>query len=397
MFGNDMSGRLIPISDVDQVYGEWQHKAFVPDPLPGQLPPISSTTHLRIADARAALAALDSTAAQLPNPRLFRTPTLRREAQSTSALEGTYAPLGEVLTADEETPDTNIREILNYVRVADHAFNWVQDGRPLSVPLLCEVQEQLVRGTPLEGSQSGDVRTVQVVIGRRPDAARQLAPVIAARFVPPPPGSDLRAQLVDLLDWMNDDHTQVLDPVAASGMAHYQFETLHPFHDGNGRIGRLLIPLHLHLSGTLVEPTLTVSPWFEARRTEYYDHLLSVSTRSDWDGWLAFYAEGLAASATDTRTQMLNLVAVQRELHELVRSSNLRAHTASHLVDYAVANTSFKVRDVERDLSISYGRANKLVEQLVGLEILQPVGAGRSYGRRFYAPRVLRVLAGASE
>jgi Fic family protein len=194
---------------------------------------------------------------------------------------------------------------------------------------------------------------------------------------------------------MNDDHTSVLDPVAASGMAHYQFETLHPFHDGNGRIGRLLIPLHLHISGTLVEPTLTVSPWFEARRSEYYDRLLAVSARSDWDGWLAFYAEGLAASASDTRNQMLGLVSVQRELHDQVRASSLRANTASHLVDYAVANPSFNVRDVERDLGISYGRANKLVEQLVTLGVLSPVGADRTYGRRFYAPRVLRVLAGA--
>lgn len=391
-FEESASGVLVPITGTDPLHGEWEHSAFVPDPLPMVMPNLSSITYLSIANARAALAALDSTAAQLENPTSLRRPTLRREAQSTSALEGTYAPLSDVLTADEQNPgDVNLKEILNYVSMADHAYASVQEGRPLTVGGLCELQAILVKGTPHEGMQSGQLRSIQVVIGQRANVSRDLAPVNASRFVPHPPGDELRARLTELLAWLNVDHTGALDPVAASGMAHYQFETLHPFHDGNGRIGRLLMTVQLMLTQVLREPTLTVSPWFEARRNEYYDRLLAVSTESDWDGWLRFYAQGLEQSAVDTRVRMLQLVQIRQEFHDVVRASALRAATAFALVDYAVAHPSFTVRGVQRDLNISYGRANGLVDQLVDLEILRALPV-RSNVRRFTAPRILEVL-----
>ncbi len=151
---------------------------------------------------------------------------------------------------------------------------------------------------------------------------------------------------------MARDHTGTIDPVVASALSHYQFETLHPFHDGNGRIGRLLIVLQLYAHGTLSEPTLTVSPWFEARRLEYYDRLLAVSCVGEWDQWVSFFAQGLEESAQTTRGQMLQLVEVQSTLKELIRASSLRADSAHALVDYAVANPSFTVRQVERDLAL---------------------------------------------
>ena len=176
-------------------------------------------------------------------------------------------------------------------------------------------------------------------------------------------------------------------------MSHYQLETLHPFRDGNGRIGRLMIVLYLQAVGVLSEPTLTVSPWFEARRGEYYDRLLGVSTRNDWDGFVRFFAEGLRPAADGTRAEMIALSGVQAELKERVRASTLRADSAHALVDLAVANPTFTVRKVEADLGISYGRANKLVGQLVELGILDVVDPN-AYKRRFFAPRVLEVLTG---
>lgn len=392
-FRGRASGVLVRISGTDPRFGVWEHAAFLPDPLPTEMPALASETYLSIANARAALAALDSTAAQLENATLLRRPTLRREAQSTSALEGTFAPLSDVLTADEQNPgDLNIKEILNYVAMADHAYDSVLEGRPLSVGMLCELQALLMQGTPQQGRDTGQLRSAQVVIGQREGVPRDMAPIYASRFVPAPPGEDLSARVHDLVDWMNVGHRGRLDPVAESGMAHYQFEALHPFHDGNGRIGRLLMTVQLLQTKLLGEPTLTVSPWFEARRGEYYDRLLAVSTESDWDGWLRFYADGLEASALDTRSQLENLVKVRRALNDIIRSSTLRAGTAFSLVDYAVAHPSFTVRDVERDLGVSYGRANRLVEQLVDLEVLQPLHVAATYARRFYAPRVLDVL-----
>lgn len=395
LFGPSSPGDLVPIMGTDPERGPWKHAAFVPHPLPGESPQLSAGTYLAVGNARAALAALDSTARQLPNPSLLRRPSLQAEAQSTSALEGTYAPLAEVFTADEERPESlDLREVLNYVWMADRAFAWSEEGRPLTVGLLGELQRILVERTRSENSSTGSVRDVQVVIGRRPEAAPRDLPVEAARFVPPPPGLDLRARLQDLLDWMGAPRLDAIDPVVAAALAHYQFEALHPFADGNGRIGRLLVVVHLLKLGVLSEPTLTVSPWFEARRTEYYDHLLAVSTRGDWDAFVRFFATGLEASATRTRDQMLALVAVQAGLKELVRQSKLRADTAHALVDYAVGHPSFTVRAVERDLGLSYGRANGLVSQLVTLGVLAPLGASDNYRRRFHAPEVMRVLVG---
>jgi Fic family protein len=391
MFQNDRPGAPVPVSGTDPVLGDWTHRAFVPNPLPDEMPPLESATYLAVANARAALAALDSTARQLPNPTLLRLPTLRREAQSTSALEGTYAPLTEVLTADEDDPATaELVEVLNYVRMANLGFSRIGSGQSLSLPLLSELQGILMRGTPLH-EVSGRVRGGQVVIGRRPDADPFGFPVHAARFVPAPPGYALETGVRDLIDWMRADHSSAIDPVVAAAMSHYQFETLHPFRDGNGRVGRFLIVLHLQSTGVLSEPTLTVSPWFEARRSDYYDRLLAVSTHADWDAFIRFFSQGLQSAADQTHHQMRALVAVQAELKDRVRSSNLRADSAHALVDLAVANPSFTVRKVESDLNLSYGRANKLVGQLVELGILRAVDPN-AYNRRFYAPRVLTVL-----
>src|SRR5665647_717638 len=186
VFGPDSPGHLVPITGTDPERGAWKHAAFIPLPLPELSPQLSAATYLAVGNARAALAALDSTARQLPNPSLLRRPSLQAEAQSTSALEGTYAPLAEVLTADEDRPASlDLREVLNYVWMADRAFAWVEEGRSLTVGLLGELQRILVQHTRSENSSTGSVRDVQVVIGRRSEAASTDLPVEAARCVPP--------------------------------------------------------------------------------------------------------------------------------------------------------------------------------------------------------------------
>lgn len=387
LFRNSPTGSLVRITGTDPRVGPWEHEAYVPDPLSATGPPLTSRTFNAVASARAALAGLDSSAAQLPNPGLLRRPALRREAQSTSALEGTFAPLEEVLAADEdELSGGNLGEVLNYVRAADHAFGWITDGRPLTLGLLTDLHGRLVRGTTADTDQAGRVRGIQVMIG-----SNRGGRVHDARFVPRPPGPELERQLRDLVGWSVDDHGGEIDPVVAAGMAHYQFETLHPFNDGNGRIGRLLVVLHLMATGTLREPTLTVSPWFEARRSEYYDHLLGVSSRGDWDGWIRFFADGLAASALDTQRSLVDLIRIQTALKVKVRAAGFRAQTATDLVDYALERPIFTVAQVERHLGVTYPRANKLVRQLVEADILRQHGDA-VYDRRFSAPDILGVL-----
>ncbi len=380
-------GALIAINGTDPRWGDWSHVAFVPEPLPDHSPRLSAAAFNAVANARAALAGLDASARQLPNPALLRQPTLRQEAQSTSALEGTYAPLEDVLgaDADDEPSDAAMREVLNYVLAASRAFQWLADGRPITVGLLQSIQRTLVSGTMADTEQAGHIRTKQVVIGSHRGARVQ-----DARFIPPPPGIDLEARVRDCVDWLATRHADI-DPLVAAGMAHYQFETLHPFNDGNGRIGRLLIVLHLQAMGVLSEPTLTVSPWFEARRSDYYDRLLGVSTTDDWDAWIKFFADGVAAAADTTGTQLIDLLRVQTALKARVRAAGLRAENAMRLVDYALAQPIFKVRQVERHLGVTYPRANALVGQLVAADVLRQRG-DNTYDRRFAAPDVLAVL-----
>lgn len=385
-------GKLVPISGSLPGGGAWDHWAFLPDPLGEVSPELSGRAYRYVGDARAALAALDATAQRLPNPRLFRSSTFRLEAQSTAALEGTYEPLARVLAADsDDVQDPSLREVLNYVIVAEVAFDNAEDGRGWSLSALEDLQAMLVRGTPSERDHSGQIRPVQVVIGRREGAPPGEIPFKAARYVPPPPGPDLEARLRDLMSWMQADHTGQIDPVVAAAMAHYEFEALHPFHDGNGRLGRLLIVLQLYASGVLIEPTLSVSTWFEARRSEYYDALLGVSTEGDWSTWIEFFARGLAESAEAARTRMLALAAVQAELKAQLQATPIRTANARLLIDFAVGQPTFTVAQAAKALGIGNAGAKKLIDSLVSHAILAPYDE-RVYARRFHAPRVLEVL-----
>lgn len=389
MFLDSPTGVLVPIDGHDPRFGAWEHVAFVPHPLPATTPQLTVTTFNAVANARAALAALDSSARRLPNPGLLRRPSLRREAQSTSALEGTYAPLPAVLAAaeGEEPDDAALREVLNYVWSAEYAFGWHAEGRPLTVGLLADLQGRLVRGTGADDRQAGRLRDIQVVIGAHPAIRVQ-----DARFVPRPPGPDLANQMRDLVDWIGADRPVRVDPVIAAGMVHYQFETLHPFMDGNGRIGRLLAVLQLMYSGVLTEPTLTISPWFEARRADYYDRLLAVSATGDWDSWIRFFADGLAASAAETEQQLMDLLGVQAELRMRVRSAGHRADTALRLVDFCLEQPIFTVRQAQRHLGVTYQATNAWVGKLVAAGVLRQYDASAAYDRPFTAPDVLAIL-----
>lgn len=385
-------GKLVPITGSLPDGTAWDHWAFLPAPLGDESPELSGRAYRHVGDARAALAALDSTAQRLPNPKLFRSSTLRLEAQSTAALEGTYEPLARVLAADsEDVQDPSLREVLNYLVVAETAFGWAEEGRGWSLSGLATLQAVLVRGTPSEREHSGQVRPVQVVIGRREGVPASEIPIKAARYVPPPPGADLEARLRDLVSWMQADHSDRIDPVVAAAMGHYEFEALHPFHDGNGRLGRMLIVLQLYASSVLTEPTLSVSTWFEARRSEYYNALLGVSTDGDWSTWIEFFALGLAESAEAARRRMLALAAVQAELKERLQSTPIRTGNARLLIDLAVGQPTFTVAQASRAIGIGNPGAKKLIDSLVAHGILAPYDE-RVYGRRFHAPRVLEVL-----
>ncbi len=389
-------GYIVDISGSDPAGGEWRSRAFVPKPLPNTSPTLSAETFNQISAARAALAALEGSAIHLPNRWVFRHATLRREAQSTSALEGTFAPIEDVLTASSDDPqDDAMSEVLRYVSMASHAFASVMSGRRLSMNLICELHGELLRESALE-NEAGRLRETQVMIGSHVPGTPLQVVLDNARFVPSPPGDQLQAGMDQLVAWMGSDLSQHIDPVVATSMLHYQFECLHPFVDGNGRLGRLLVVLYLLQGGLITEPTLFVSPWFEARRDKYFESLLRVSTHNDWDSYIRFFAQGIEESANNTAELMQALTEIQGELKDQLVAAGIRAESAQRLIDYAISNPTFTVAQAAESTGISYPRANKVIAQLVELEILNIVDT-TAYRRRFFAPKILKALSRSSK
>jgi Fic family protein len=377
-------GRLVRIVGPDPATGEVvEEQAFLPDPLPREIS-LSTVTWTAINAATAALARLDGAARLIPSPGLLRRPTLRREAQSTSALEGTYAPFADVLAADRDDPNitAELREVLNFEAVAEMAFAWPEE-RSLSIAMLGELQGTLVRGTAGELSDAGGLRDRIVVVGSHGSGFAQ------ARYIPPPPGDQLRAGMENLLEWMA--RPPEVPTVVQAAMVHYQFETLHPYSDGNGRIGRLLVIVQLLRGVVIREPLLVVSPWFEQRRSQYQDALLELSCTGDWNAWLAFFAAGVAASATESQEKVERLLVLRERLRSQVQSAGKRG-TAERLAADLVGMPYVTGSSVASLYGLSGQGAANAVRTLVELQVLRP--AFRSRGAQVYgAPAVIEALS----
>ncbi len=380
-------GGLVPIVAPDPATSEIVHGyAFLPEPLPREVR-LSTDTWTTVNAATAALARLDGAARLIPNANLLRRPALRREAQSTSALEGTYAPFAEVLAADRGDPanmSAAMREVLNFEEMAELAFSWPEDRR-LTVSMLGELQLTLVAGTSGELSDAGGIRDRIVVIGSR---GRKLAD---ARFVPPPPSDQLRAGVEELLEWI--ERPPNVPTVVQAALAHYQFETLHPYSDGNGRLGRLLVIVQLLRGALIREPLLVVSPWFEQRRERYQDALLELSCTGDWDAWIAFFAQGVAASAAESQRKVEALVALQSDLRSRVQTAGKRG-AAERVAADLVGRPFVTSPALSRQYNLSPQGSLNVIRTLVDLNILWPSSIRlESRAPTYLARAVLDVLS----
>ncbi len=376
-------GFVTPISGTDPVTGrEFSHFAYVPAALPVEIE-LKSATWNRVTSAEAALGRLDQVARQFPRPALLRQPSLRREAQSTSALEGTYAPIETVFASDptDGRQSMELREVFNYVAAAEHGFDWVTE-RPITASLIASLQRTLVTGTPGERYDAGKVRERQVFVGSRG------RPIEESRFVPPPPGDQLDAGLANWVAWVRSPPHD-LPCVVRAALAHYQFETLHPFFDGNGRIGRLLIAMSLKREGVLREPILVVSPWFEARRDAYQDGLLDLSCTGDWDAWVRFFAEGVEASADTTRKRVELLFEWREQVLEQVREANISG-VGERVAGELIGSPFVRAPAIARAHSVTHAGAMLALRRLADLGVLRErrIGGGVS----FVADRALELL-----
>ncbi len=377
-------GQLVPISGYDSRFGEqYDYFAYVPAPLPAVID-LEAATYAAVIDASAAMARADQAASLLPNPVLLARPATRREAVSTSALEGTYAALSDVFEADFLDADeitSTVSEVRNYVTAAERAYELIEQGQPISIRMLEDLQRELLRGTASDGPHAGSVRTTQVFIGvgnRRVDSAR---------FVPPPADHRLTDGLQSWQAWIRDS-SRAIPTIIRVAAAHYQFETLHPFHDGNGRLGRLVMALQLMSAGDLRYPVLNISPWLEQNRTDYQDGLLRVSQTGEWDPWVCFISAAVHAESLEVIARVDKLLALREGFQAMLKGAKgVSLRIADDLIGYPMITASLTARLY----GVSYQAANSAISKLVERGILRQRTTGR-YDRIFQCDAVLTAL-----
>jgi Fic family protein len=354
---SDRAGNYVPQPD--------DFEAFVPRTLPPPDLELSGDFIRRLSTADRALARLDGVASALPNPDLFVFMYVRREATLSSQIEGTQASLVDLLEHEAEVGSAErvpVYEISNYVNAMGYGLKRLND-LPVSKRLIREIHERLMKD--VRGGHAvqtpGEFRTSQNWIGgTRPGNAR---------FVPPP--VDEMSEALDA--WERNLHeSQDLPDLVHIALLHAQFETIHPFVDGNGRVGRLLITFLLTERGILAQPLLYLSIFFKENRQEYYERLQAVRDNGDWEGWLGFFIEGVASVATEATETAREILALrERDRARIVDDLGRRAGTGIRLLDFLFRQPIVSVKLVAQILSLSTPAANNLVADLERMGLLR--------------------------
>lgn len=340
------------------------YRAFIPSPLPPN-PPLALDRGLVTALSRAdqAVGRLDGLSRALPNPELFVAMYVRREAVLSSQIEGTQSTLDDVLAfelAGTVGLRRDVEEVVNYVRAMEYGLHRLAT-LPLSLRLIREIHGELLSSGRGAERMPGDFRTSQNWIGSAGGLLRD------ATFVPPPPHEMLEG-LSNLERFLHMDHG--LPPLIESSLAHAQFETIHPFLDGNGRVGRLLVTLLLVHRGVLSRPLLYLSYYLKRHRASYYDRLMGIRVDGDWEGWMRFFLDGVAETAQEATGTAAAIVAL-RERHrgEVQRLG----HNGLALLDLLYRNPLVNGRLVTQSLGVSAPTAHKLLQSFEELDVLTEI------------------------
>lgn len=356
---------------------------FVPDPLPPKLR-LAPRDYEWVSEVSNLLGRLDGIARTLPDPTILIRSFVRREAQLSSYIENTFARFDEMAVADRDegrsTAGGEVVETLNAERAILAGVDAVFfRGQPVTNALIRQMHEVLLMG--VRGHETrGRFREVQVYIGN------QSSGIDGARFVPAPPH-----MLPELMEEFERYLTGAdeLPSLLQLGLLHYQFETIHPFEDGNGRLGRILVLLGLCRHELLSVPLLNASLHFERNRQAYYDALLRVSTHGDWVGWLWFFLEGLRVAAIESTQKLTELLSLQREYHALIRSSR-NSSVLLTLVDSLFISPVVTVPQAAELMRVSWPAANTSVQKLVSAGILRARPSGKT--TRYVADTVLKAV-----
>lgn len=359
--------------------------AFVPAPLP---PEVQWSDKLLAALSKAdrSLVRLAEVGIAFPVPHVVVRPFIRKEAVLSSQIEGTLTSFQELLSYEagqlsffSNLEDT--KEVHNYVQALDYGLERLKT-LPISIRLIREIHGILMQGVRGEMMTPGELRRSQNWIGR-PGAVLN-----DAHYVPPPP-DEMHICLSDLERFIHADSD--LPPLLRIGMIHYQFEAIHPFLDGNGRVGRLLATFLLVAWDLLSQPLLYLSDFIEANRQEYYDRLLAVSQKGEWESWLLFFLDGVHIQAEDASKRIARLDELRSQYREQFSSDRSRK-TLEMLVDYLISSPITSISLVKENLKIrSYNAAQRNIDKLEALGIVREV-TGNKRNRLYQADEIMKIL-----
>lgn len=367
-------GRLLPILN---------GVAFLPDPLPPELVSTWELTSL-LDDASRSISALAGRASLIPNLDLLLRPLLFREAMESARLEGTHTQMADVLLHEVAGPPKDAEraldnlEVIRYQEALRLGEDWLKDGREFSPYLVRALHSELLRDTRGSDRHPGEFRAKQVLIGSPGDSPEM------ARFVPPPPEHVAPAidQLVDYIV-----RGRRYPPLVDAALAHYLFEAIHPFEDGNGRLGRLMISLQLLSRGTIAQPLLHLSPFMERHRDRYLDLLRNVSTAGQWDAWVRFFLTGVLQQSDDARARVGRMLDLHEEYHRRLRGVG-RSRVPLEALDLVLRRVIVSIPDVAEFAKCDYRTAKNAVGVLARRNIVSAIP--NTYPQWWRAQELLR-------
>ena len=342
--------------------GEMTYKSFVPNPLPPS-PPIELTEDIiaLLVKANSQLAVLESVATRIPNVELFVSMYVRKEALMSSQIEGTQATLEDVLDPmlDANT-NRNVADVVNYIKATEFAINRLQ-ALPLCNRLIKETHAVLMEGVRGQEKSPGEFRYSQNWIGGQGSTLKN------ARYIPPSP-DDMLDAMSDLEKYINADDD--LDALIRAALIHYQFETIHPFLDGNGRVGRLLITLFLMEKRVLSTPALYISYFLKKNRVEYYDRMTEVRTKGNYEQWVKFFLQAIMESAEDATATIDELIALHDANVSVISKLGRAAKNVMLVFNYLESNPIIEIRKTSEALGITFNTTSSAVNRLVDADIL---------------------------
>jgi len=347
---------------ISNLTGELNYYSFSPRKLPPD-PPLELTGDIieLLVRANRQLAYLESLSSHIPDNSLFVAMYVRKEALLSSQIEGTQATLEDILDPMlEKNCNRNVADVINYIKATEFALKRLNE-LPICVRLLKETHAVLMKGVRGQEKSPGEFRYTQNWIGGQGSTIKN------ARFIPPNP-ADMIEAMSDLEKYINTDDSY--DPLIQASLIHYQFETIHPFLDGNGRIGRLLVMLYLIEKKVLSSPSLYISCFLKANRIEYYDRLSQVRSKGDYEQWVRFFLQALSESAEDAFLTIEELKTLHDKNHAIVYQKDRSAKTISMVLRYLESNPIIEISKTAEDLGLAFNTVSKAVGYLQSVNIV---------------------------